>query len=312
MQELDDSTNNQRLLPISSPRHVDRCRRHPEYYFKDGSAVFRAGKCLFKLQASLLAADSGVKGYEFEKLMKNILNVLDTSISHPYQLGASDDHPIVLPGDVSTVQFAEFLCLILSKPGDENYMPFLAFAQDPRYHHPKAVAILVDTGSLAVRFGMNSLDRWIQSQLKQAFNHPSRRLDTSPWNLESLLPLISYMQMTRLETYRSDILIFVRYILCKAIVAAVDRSASRDDIVSSCGVFASHQSPIWTDALTRDDRTILYAAHIGLTKLSDRSDLDVSCLGGEFCKVQNFKLSFTLEGHSSGHATAVASTVIRE
>jgi hypothetical protein len=48
MSDSDSSTNNQGLHP-GSPSCTQKYRRHPEYYFEDGSAVFLVENVLFKV-----------------------------------------------------------------------------------------------------------------------------------------------------------------------------------------------------------------------------------------------------------------------
>jgi hypothetical protein len=65
-----------------------------------------------QFQASLLAADPGVEGYEFEAILKSVLNGLDAPTSNG--LRTSDTHPLVLP-NVKYAQFRDFLLAVLGK-----------------------------------------------------------------------------------------------------------------------------------------------------------------------------------------------------
>jgi hypothetical protein len=156
----------------------------------------------------------------------------------------------------------------------------------------------VDAGMLAARFGMNNLDSWAQTQILKLIQL-SKSTPKENWDGETLVALASYMRRTRIITYRRDIMGMVRMLMCptaalyspeqvySGLDACLDiyKNSSAEfltkDPVLFGYVFAiillrGPESFTWTKDLTREDRTILYAAYAGLTRLDSHKDLDTS------------------------------------
>jgi hypothetical protein len=178
-------------------------------------------------------------------------------------------------------------------------MGLITFAQRPWAHSWEYIGGFTGIGSLAIRFGMDKLDHWIQSQLVEIFDQSTRKL-ADALDKEILIRLITYMPTTRSTAYRQRILMFIQFTLCKLIIGFtspgqvspnlsmfVDLYKNQSLQANNAGLFGfifaailslGHRSSIWTDQLTRDDRTILYAAYADLTQLCDHTDLDVGWL----------------------------------
>lgn len=116
--------------------------------------------CVFSLQ---IQADPGIKAYDFEPIVRDIMGCSDRSPSIP---GASDSNPIFLP-NVKIVEFVHLLELVLGRPYDKRYIKITTAAQSPKINRPKYGARIMDAGVLATRFGMDQLDSWAQSQILQ-------------------------------------------------------------------------------------------------------------------------------------------------
>ncbi|CAE6474680.1 unnamed protein product [Rhizoctonia solani] len=95
------------LLTTPDTRLVRQTHRDLRFYYSDGSVVFLVNNTLFKVHASLLAAD--VEDYEFKHILKGVTDKCEGSVDRP---GTSDKHPVVLPANISLFQFCDFLGVI--------------------------------------------------------------------------------------------------------------------------------------------------------------------------------------------------------
>lgn len=289
MSDLESFTNNQHP-PQKSPvqYRTEHYSRDTEYYSEGGSVVFLADNVLFKVSALRFAADPGVTDYEFKALVKDALDHSKMSLNKP---GCDDAHPIILP-NVTATQFRRFLLAILGRIGDSGYTSFITAAQEPSSHGPTLVGHLTDTGTLAMRFGMFSLDTWVYSQLLMVLRHtPSAAINSLP-------SVVTYMKATHVGTSRDEVSAWVELIIWLSFKRSEDPETSRLSVFvdwyrdqslaeKSPRLFGylfivilslGHLSHVWNNILTRDERRIFYAANTVLVRLCDHGDLEVEWL----------------------------------
>ncbi|CAE6413530.1 unnamed protein product [Rhizoctonia solani] len=279
--------------------------RSSKYYYLDGSAVFLAGKTLFKFQASLIAADPDVKDYELKHLMKDAISGFrdNNAMDKP---GTSDAHPIVLPADVTADLFEDFLMVAFGgtfydSATNTALLDFIQTLQKPPSYTPALASRIIELGYLGYRLGMKNLDTWVQIRICKVLRELSGRYPVpDDWDAPSIIQLVRYMQKTSVPGYRHLIFSLMRHIISEStntIYNSIDE-APHGKIIDLCAalykekdllvnspeffglVFAvivslGHTSPVWTDHLTREDRRVLYAANTTLTCLSNQNDLEV-------------------------------------
>lgn len=315
-----ESSNNKFPPPDSFPqRPLDTKEyiRHTVYYFEDGSTVFLAGGFLFKLQASLLKADPDTTGYRFKDIMEDVCGGADSSPNRP---GASDLNPVVLP--VKAAAFSRFLLAILGKVGDPEYIKFLTAAQDPKNHHLGLLVYYLDIGLVASYFGMKNMESWSLSQIRLVLQSAESLAaqDCSGGDLERLF---TYLQTADIPDCQHELLTVMQLVLCAPATRPLTSHLSERTIAnhqtyisfyktphlatSNLALFGlllaivlslGHRSSAWSEHLTREDRTILFAAHADLTKLCDHSDLELAWLTNpaqvkEVCSRRNCSLTFS-------------------
>lgn len=289
-----ESSNNKLPLP-TSPKSAKEYSRHPQYYYEDGGTVFLASRVLFKLPASLLKADSGAAGYKFEGIMTDRFNSPRVSPDKP---GASDENPIVLPLKASL--FSRLLLVVLGRIGDPDYQDFLTAAHDPECHNPSILVHYIDAGVVASYFGMKHLESWVYSQIRLVLKS-EEALVSQEWPGGALIRLIAHLQTDDLPDCQHELLTLAQLLLCPPTIRPCRTSAGDQGnlqvyaslyklkhlvtlnpalfgVVFAIVLSLGHRSSIWTEHLTRDDRTVLLAAHADLTKLHEHKDLELAWL----------------------------------
>ncbi|CAE6448310.1 unnamed protein product [Rhizoctonia solani] len=262
------------------------------------SAVFLAGNTLFKFQASLLAPDPNVNDYEFKHMVKHALGDSEGDASNT---GTDDAHPIVLPADVTEDQFRDLLMVAFGGVVDRSSVDFFRSLKTPSSYSPTLVSRLTNIGYLGCRFGMKRLDVWSQIQIHAVLQHlVVTRQSADDWGAPVILRLVQYLQNTSLAFSRCKLLDLTRHIISTLVERAyeLNNEIPQGTIIDVCAalykekdllintpeffgfIFAvivslGHQSPIWTNCLTREDRRVLYAANTTLTRLASHADLDV-------------------------------------
>ncbi|KAG8731774.1 hypothetical protein FRC11_002379 [Ceratobasidium sp. 423] len=180
-----------------------------------------------------------------------------------------------------------------SRPYDERYIKIITAAQTSEVDRPKYGGRILDAGVLAMRFGMDQLDSWAQSQIFQL-------LETSPqthkenWSQDFLIKLALHIHDSRISTYRHDIFGQIMSILSlhNSFRSPEQRESSLDACVNIYKnptkfsiklpalfgyvfmVLLEHGSEVWANRLNRDERLVLYAAQADLTYLSGHKDLE--------------------------------------
>ncbi|CAE7079239.1 unnamed protein product [Rhizoctonia solani] len=311
MAELENSSNNQ-LPPPSPPASIIATSwvapassggqtsvqphlRDSKYYYADGSVVFLVENRLFKIHASLLAADA--EEYEFKSIMKDATENLGSE----ERLGTNDAHPIVLPPDVTKSQFRDFLMVVFGGVTSYSFLSLLKTLQTPSDYNPRLASRLANIGYLGCRFGIKRLDTWSQSHLCTILRRfvATQRL-TDDWDAQTFLRLVQYVQNTTATSYRIVLSSLMRHIMSALVKKAyelddemphgniIDICAAlykeKDLLINTPGIFGfvfavivslGPHSPIWTDRLTREDRRVLYAANATLIRLSNLPDLEI-------------------------------------
>ncbi|CAE6436918.1 unnamed protein product [Rhizoctonia solani] len=310
MSESENSSNNQipppdsvilTTLPtdLAPSDYQFAAQTHPKdsrFYYYDGSAVFLVENKLFKFQASLLAADA--EDYEFKHIVKD---AIDGCKGDTNKLGTDHAHPIVLPADVTASQFRDFLMVVFGGVTNSNFLVFLNTLRTRSSYNPLLVSRLVNIGYLGCRFGMKRLDNWSQVQIYTILHEfvVTNRL-TDDWDARVFLRLVQYVQNATNSAYRAKLSVLMRHIMSASVKKAYELNdeipqgniidicatlyQAKDILISSPGIFGfifavivslGHQSSIWNERLTREDRRILYAASSILTRLSNHADLEV-------------------------------------
>lgn len=184
--------------------------------------------------------------------------------------------------------------------GDPDYTKFFTLAQDSQYHTPGNLVYHLDVGILASYFGMKNLESWVYSQIRLMVKS-EEVLAAQQWPGGDLIKLFTYLQTDNMLDCQHELLTLIQLILCPS---TIQRSQSAAEDPGNLLVYAQlyktqhlatsnpvlfgtlfaivlslgHRSSVWTQHLTRDDRTVLFAAHADLTKLRDHKDLDVAWL----------------------------------
>ncbi|KDN49111.1 hypothetical protein RSAG8_02464, partial [Rhizoctonia solani AG-8 WAC10335] len=325
--ELDseNTLNNQHSRPpdVSHLLGSRTFTHHPKYYHPGGDVVFAVENVLFKAYSLQVQPDTEVKNFEYESIMRNVMNysnrspntpgggssknfeyesimrnVMNYSNRSPNTPGASDSDPIILPG-VKIAEFVHLLEIVLGRPYDNRYRKIITAAQSPDIDRPRYGARIMDAGVLAMRFGMDQLDSWAQSQILQLLKFsPSSRKEN--WNQDQIMKLALYIHESRISTYRRDIFESILLILepgglGKHLYSPEQIKSNTDaclkiykhhttEFSAKCPPFFGYtfivllsqgsESPVWKDHLRRKERAVLSAAYAGLIRLSQHDDLE--------------------------------------
>ncbi|CAE6435320.1 unnamed protein product [Rhizoctonia solani] len=289
----ESSLNNQHPKPLktSSLLPSQKYTRHPKYYYFDGNAIFLIENTLFKVYSLQVQADPGVEDYDFEPMMKDIINCPNKPLN---TLGTSDSNPVILP-DVKITEFVHLLELVLGRPYDERYIKIITAAQSSEIDRPRYGGRITDAGVLAMRFGMDQLDSWAQSQILKLLQ-TTRQTRKENWSRDLIIKLALHIHDSRVSTYRYDLFGRIMLILSpdNSVQSPEQRESSLDACVNvyknptefsaRCPAFFGYvfmvmlvhgpQSSAWTKSLSRDERLVLYAAYTDLTYLSEHNDLE--------------------------------------
>ncbi|CAE7172241.1 unnamed protein product, partial [Rhizoctonia solani] len=295
--DSESSLNNQYSRPATGSSSTTSCTytRHPKYYHPGGDVVIVVENVLFRVHSLQVEPDSGVNNFEYESIMRNVLDYANRSQN---TLGASDSNPIVLPG-VKITEFVHLLEIVLGRPYDDRYKKITTVAQSPDIDRPRYGARIVDAGVLAMRFGMDRLDSWAQSQISQLLKlSPSSRKES--WSQDQIVKLALYIHESRVSTYRRDIFESIILILepgglgkhlysPEQIQSNIDTCLNvykhhTTEFLTKCPAFFGYafivllsqgpQSTVWKERLRRKERAVLSAAHADLICLSKHDGLE--------------------------------------
>ncbi|KAF8603029.1 hypothetical protein BDV93DRAFT_523617 [Ceratobasidium sp. AG-I] len=298
MSVSEGSTNNQ--APAPSP-HVETYTRDSKYYYHDGNTVFLVGGSLFKFQATILAPNESTKPYEFEPLMRDLLDPQNATTSDTK--GSSNSNPLTIP-NVEAKQFHDLLLAVLGRPGEAEYMSLITDARQTRSHTQDMFLRYSDIGDLAARFGITDLANWAWSQLELLLTS-SDRLAKCKWGsatILKLLPHINDMHKNKSSLW-AGLPIFILLALSQPTrnprLSATEPMLDTDVCVqlyrhlalvatpAGRAVFGysfifvlslGHRSSVWVDQLTWQDRAKLYAAQVHMTRLHQIQELNIGWL----------------------------------
>ncbi|KAL5638483.1 hypothetical protein ACGC1H_005238 [Rhizoctonia solani] len=284
---VDESTNNQNPPP-DFPSDSLITSAHPKdtwYYQPDGSGVLLVDGVLFKVQAtaifgsrpnSVVHSNRGFTPMYLEDIL-------------PRLSGSSDASPIELPG-ITRTQFQTYLLLITGLPYDEEYLSLLMDYLTPDKYNPELPLRYFDIMAVAPRLGMTKLEEWAINALHTIFTKSTHSFCRIPhnWRYDDFLRL---RELARKTTLDSPVRAFIQYLIYKIaqdirsnqdvgdcsskITGLVEiyqglKRSNDDNALLGC-VFLNilslgHRSQVWS-SLTRDDKSILYAAQVQLTDL---------------------------------------------
>lgn len=282
--------------------------------------MFLIDGVLFRLQGSLLTSHSE-KSSEFAGFIRK-------QLSGNNRKGTSDGNPIEIR-NIKAPQFRNLLFALLGTPADPDYMSLLTDASRANYHTQDTFLRYLDINLLAVYFGMKGLELWAHSQLELVLQSATR-LAGYAWTKDTLLQAISCANNMPKGTQdvSRNMLAFVCLILGSSTDPVLSSRAHSIANLNTCVqlykdatlpgalpklfgcVFTlilslGHQSSVWKDKLTRDERAALYVAQANFTRLKRHSELSLDWLAsplttvaaGEVCHM--CKQHFTMIWSSS-------------
>ncbi|KAF8599779.1 hypothetical protein BDV93DRAFT_560076 [Ceratobasidium sp. AG-I] len=261
--------------------------RDPNYYFEDGSVVFLVEEYLFKIQCSIITSKSEVFRDMFGLPIqaKSSKPNLSSSLE-----GSCDENPIVIP-QVKARQFRNLLLFFYGVMTDPEYLSLVSDTTDEVQHSPTVFTCYLDVASLANRFCMTDIEKWAHKQLTRVLLS-SRYLSFMVWDHNSLLEALWYSKLTPDRELEHNVrnliecyVIFSPIELVNAWRAPSIAHLYKDPTLKQqdpalfghifCAVLSTgHRSSFWKDRLTRDDRSILFAAQAYLTPLPTTLPID--------------------------------------
>lgn len=262
----------------------------PKYYYEDGNVVFLVDQVRFKLHKSILASHM-YKDCEFGQIKRT-----DAGLATNEE-GSGDANPIVVR-NTSAQDFRNFLLAILGTPGDPEFLSLLSEAEDDRNHTKDTFLRHLGISVLAERFGMTHLEAWSCSRLELVLKSVAR-FANSKWDKDTLLRVMRYADALE-NNFGDEMCALVRLALSTSapktplkyqrplisnldtcVALYKDPELSKKHPALSGYAFTvilslGHNSSVWADQLTREDRYILYAAQAHLISISRDPDLQLS------------------------------------
>ncbi|CAE6511533.1 unnamed protein product [Rhizoctonia solani] len=143
----------------SEPEELAPPVRNPEFYFEDGSIIFRVGDVLFKVHASLLKIESG----DFEKAFDVPPKIAEATKPR----GACDENPIIIP-DAKASQFSDLMGVIY-RPRHLDLFACDATIWDQ-------FVFYLNVAMLAYLFAMTRIEEWARSKLAELVQTSGQKL----------------------------------------------------------------------------------------------------------------------------------------
>ncbi|KAG8712670.1 hypothetical protein FRC09_019592 [Ceratobasidium sp. 395] len=290
----------------SQPPNPAPFTRDHEFYFEDGSAVFLVGNVLFKLQASLLASDSSKFTFKATP-SSEALTLFDVSDKSEGKIGTIDENPVRIPAPASERAFRRLLQALLARPGSAAYVALREDVQNDENYDWTLFLQYFSLGALAVCFNMTDVARWIWPRagiiLKSAMRLVSDSLVQHKLS-QTIMRMLSYYE-TVLEhepNVARELLAFSRLTLnvspkdqlpsvqgglisnLEACLLLYRKSLPlKGSLTHSMALgytfimllSLGHQSDIWKNELTRDERSVFYAAQVHLVSLGNYPNLEL-------------------------------------
>ncbi|KAF8593404.1 hypothetical protein BDV93DRAFT_549543 [Ceratobasidium sp. AG-I] len=310
-------TNNQNRVPelntMLNNMALQSRTRDPEYYYDDGNVVFLVGDVLFKLHKSILLSRMYVYSYAG--------TYMDGPVDPPPKItrsdierrvkGTSDSDPFII-SEVTIQQFRWFLLLLMGTPDDPSYESRFMPANGAANYTKDDFLCYLGISHMTRHFGMYKLGSWSDSRLSLVLESATGFVNTG-WDKETLTQAGYFPSEEFSMTTEDDLRIFAWLALSTSIpsnpitsqpplLSNLDtcvaifkdpgllKGTSLFGYVFTVILSLGHRSSTWTNQLTREDRTVLYAAQVHLTSLGGDSNLDLSWISqpsyqdwGYFC-----------------------------
>ncbi|CAE6474099.1 hypothetical protein ACGC1H_006744 [Rhizoctonia solani] len=132
----------------SEPEEPVPAVHDPEFYYEDGSIIFRVGDVLFKVHASLLKIESK----DFDKKFDVPPKLAEATKPR----GTCDENPIIIP-DAKASQFRNLIELI--------YRPHYLNISASNANTWQQFVFYLNVARLANRFAMNRVEKWARPEL---------------------------------------------------------------------------------------------------------------------------------------------------
>ncbi|KAG8730723.1 hypothetical protein FRC12_020106 [Ceratobasidium sp. 428] len=265
--------------------------RDPRYYIEDGNMIFLVDGILFKLHRSFLTSQMDESSY--------LSDLIKTQTSSDREKGTSENNPIEIP-IVKASQFRSLLFVLLGTPANAEYLSLLTEANQVDSNMQSRFTYYLDISLLAMTFGMNDLGIWAHCQLKVLLQS-SGSLASKAWKEDTLLQALrcAYIMPGDTVDFEHDMLAFL-YLVLSPSTSSLQDSQSGFNLETCVGLFKrvgllesapqlfgyifaiilslGHQSPVWKENLTREDRAALYAAQVHLVRLGRYEGLSLRWL----------------------------------
>ncbi|KAG8791799.1 hypothetical protein FRC12_008092 [Ceratobasidium sp. 428] len=266
------------VAPASTPPPART--RDSKYYYEDGSVILLVEDTLFKVQGSLLKAQSEV----FRDMLSSPSSDSDAELE-----GLTDDRPIKVP-EVAAREFRRLLMVFYSLPSHKLFLGMRGIKEPARAW--ESFAILSDVVRLANKFSMVDIEKWAASQLKSLLETSSTRVATgAKAEMKDAFPL-AFQLALQYAIAKSDVSLTHStrnlsqyYCTLSPNVPVADLFYLLGDIQeedpSLFGFFfitilnLGHSA--WEqDCFTKEERIIFFAAHYRLTPLPESLGKDLT------------------------------------
>ncbi|KAG8760363.1 hypothetical protein FRC12_009578 [Ceratobasidium sp. 428] len=276
--------------------------RDSDYYFSDGSATFLVENVLFKFQASLLASKSSKVTFKTPTSKTTIL--LDLSNKSESKPGSSDEYPVKLPYTLA-LEFRYLLDALMARPGSTAHKHLFEDILDPKKHNPTLFWHIFTIGVMSVHFEIIDVARWAWPRVKTILLSVADKLVSISWKEYQLWRMFVYYDaIFEHEPDAADELLAVFRLTCSlcqssgpyvakgstseldAFIALYRLSSPLKSPLSNLALGCifimllslGHNSDVWRNKLTRDERSVFYTAQAHLVSLSTHSNLELGWL----------------------------------
>ncbi|KAG8715283.1 hypothetical protein FRC09_016753 [Ceratobasidium sp. 395] len=254
--------------------------RDSGYYYEDGSVVLLVEDTLFKVQGSLLKAQS--------EIFRNLL-ALPSSDSEASLEGLADDRPIKVP-EVTVREFRHLLMVFYSLPSHKLFLGMRGIKEPARAW--ESFEILANVARLADKFSMADIEKWAVSQLKSLLETSTTRIATgAKAEMEGRHPLVFHLAL-RYAIAKSDTSLIRSTRNLNQYYYILPPNESAANLFNFLGKFQEVDSSLFgflfitilnlghkgweQDCFTKDERTIFFAAHYHLTPLPESLGKDLT------------------------------------
>ncbi|KAF8599768.1 hypothetical protein BDV93DRAFT_525855 [Ceratobasidium sp. AG-I] len=297
-QEINNQNRVPELNTLLNNIELQSRTRDPEYYYDDGNVIFLVGDVLFKLHKSILLSRMYDRSYVDTYMSGNVdppPKITRSDIERRVK-GTSDSDPFIISA-VTTQQFRWFLLLLMGTPDGPLYKSRFMLTDKAETHTKDDFLCYLGISHMARHLGMYNLGSWSDSQLGLVLNSATGFVNNS-WDKKTLIQA-GYFPLGESYMIVDDLSVFALLALSASapnnpITYQPPTLLNLDTCVSifkdpgllkGTSIFGyaftvilslGHYSSIWTNQLTREDRTVLYAAQAHLILLEEDPGLDLS------------------------------------